>query len=734
MCGRLKMMLVVAAVVAFCIALLVSRLLFAKEVPMSRRAHTNGLIHSKSPYLLQHAHNPVDWHPWTSEALEKAMREDKPIFLSIGYSACHWCHVMERESFENKEIAELMNKYFVSIKVDREERPDLDEVYMTAVQMMTGQGGWPLSVFLTPDLKPFFGGTYWPPEDRYGRAGFKRVLTAVAQAYRNDREKIVSASRRISEALNETAVPAAGTGKPLSDDLIKETVKELASAFDPRWGGFGGAPKFPSAPSIHLLLRHYRRTGEKNALNMAVLTLDQMARGGMYDHLGGGFHRYSVDERWLVPHFEKMLYDNAQLATLYAEACKVTGRAMYARVVRETLDYVLREMTGEEGGFFSTQDADSEGVEGTFYVWTPKEIDAELGEEDGALFRKYYGVTEQGNFEGKNILHLSAGQEEFATGERLNPKTFPRKMDSLKRKLFKARLERARPATDDKILTDWNGLMITAFARGYRLLDDERYKRAAVRATGFLLKRMYKDGRLLHAHRGGASHIDANLADYAFLAQALLDVYEATFDVRWVTEARALAEKMIVLFQDARSGAFFSTPADRKDIIARRISAFDGSIPSANAVAAHVLLKLGDLTGTEALREKGRETIRVFAPSAERAPRGFARLLCALDYAVGPTREIVVVGPASNARTAALLKRVFSRYVPNTLLHRIDTTADGARDPARVIPSLAFKTTLDGAPAAYVCVGKTCSAPVTSVKALEKLLGGSDKGYAIRDN
>jgi len=695
---------------------------YAKDIPMSKPAHTNALIHSKSPYLLQHAHNPVNWYPWGPEALEKARSEDKPIFLSIGYSACHWCHVMERESFENEEIAEIMNKHFISIKVDREERPDIDEIYMTAVQMMTSQGGWPLSVFLTPDRKPFFGGTYWPPEPRYGRPGFKQILEMVAGVYEKERDKVDATAGAMLEALKKR-VPEGASDDSIGEETIKAAADQLAASFDAEWGGFGSAPKFPSVTSIRLLLRHYKRTGDKRVLNMATVTLDRMASGGMRDHVGGGFHRYSVDRYWLVPHFEKMLYDNAQLAILYLEAHKLTGKPLYLRVLRGTLDYVLREMTDEGGGFYSTQDADSEGEEGRFYVWTPDEIDEALGESDGAFVRGYFGVTKKGNFEGKNILYLPGELEAFAKKEKLDVDKLVARLAKHKETLYRARLKRVPPGLDDKILTDWNALMVSAFARAYGYLGDAKYKSAAVRGAGFLLGRMRKNGRLLHAYRRGVSHIDANLADYAYTAWSFLDLYEATHDVQWVREADALAVKMIELFRDDRGGGFFTTPADRTDIIARRKSGFDGSVPSANGVAAHVLLKLGALRENDYFSEKGFGVIRSFADSIRRAPHGYSALLSALDFHLGPVREVVVAGPVDDSGTAELLKAVSRLYLPNTVIHLVDTTAPDGTARAKLIPNLGQKNPLNGRATAYVCKGRSCSAPVVTGEKLEKLLG-----------
>ncbi|NOZ21884.1 MAG: thioredoxin domain-containing protein [Planctomycetes bacterium] len=683
--------------------------------------HANRLIDSTSPYLLQHAHNPVDWYPWGPEALERAKKEDKPIFLSIGYSACHWCHVMERESFENDEIANIMNEHFICIKVDREERPDLDAIYMNAVQLMTGSGGWPMSVFLTPDLEPFFGGTYFPPEDRYGRAGFKRVLLSVAQVYREKRGEIEQRAGRLRGALSKLGGSAAGKGA-LTGKPIEQAVRELAGEFDPAWGGFGQAPKFPQASVIRLLLRHHKRTGDEEALRMATVTLDRMACGGIYDHLGGGFHRYSTDREWLVPHFEKMLYDNAQLAAVYLDAYQLTGKPLYRRVAKETLDYVLRDMTDESGGFHSTRDADSEGEEGKYYVWDCEEALGILGEEDGALFCEYYGVTESGNFEGRSILHVPLSIKKFAKKRGKGEAAVQSRLDHMRRRLLTVRDERVAPGKDDQILTDWNGLTISALARGYHVLGDETYRAAAEKAAEFILTKMKSGNRLLHAYRKGRSHIDANLDDYAYMTAALVDLYEATFDVRWIEEAKALANDMIKNFRDDANGGFFFTPEGRADLIVRNKSAHDGATPSGNAVAALALLRLAALTDDAALNETAVRTLRAFKVQMERSPAGYASLLAALDFHLGPVKEVVVCGEEDRSETQALLSAVRLRYLPNNVIALYDPQARNVKGAFRTLPMLQGKEAANGTPTAYVCVNRTCSAPVTSPEALAKLL------------
>ena len=527
--------------------------------------HTNRLINQTSPYLLQHAHNPVNWHPWGEEALEHAKREDKPILLSIGYAACHWCHVMEHESFENEQIAAVMNEHFINIKVDREERPDLDEIYMNAVQMLTGAGGWPMTMFLTPDLKPFYGGTYFPPDNRYGRPGFAQVLLGVEEAYRERHEAVADQADQITAHLNRLSEMEAHD-HTLTTDLLDAAYQDYRARFDSQYGGFGDAPKFPPSMGLSLLLRHWLRTGNPNALEMVEVTLEKMACGGMYDQLGGGFHRYSVDARWLVPHFEKMLYDNALLTVTYLEAYQATGKAFYRQIAVETLDYVLREMYNTEvGGFYSTQDADSEGVEGKFFVWTLDEVEALLGKEKAEIYCEYYDITEPGNFEGKNILHVQTPPDLFARKLRMDLQALETILAEGKEKLFEVREKRIKPGLDDKILTSWNGLMIRSMAMGYQILGDERYREAAEKSANFVLTQLSQDnGRLLRTHRAGKSHLNAYLEDYAYFIASLIDFYEATFDVRWLKQAERLNQIMIEQFWDDANGGFFFTSKDHE--------------------------------------------------------------------------------------------------------------------------------------------------------------------------
>jgi uncharacterized protein YyaL (SSP411 family) len=668
---------------------------------------TNHLAGQTSPYLLQHVHNPVDWHPWGPEALARARKEGKPIFLSIGYAACHWCHVMERESFESEEVAAFLNAHFVAIKVDREERPDLDEIYMSAVQMMTGAGGWPLSVFLTPSLEPFFGGTYFPPEDRWGRPGFLTVLRRVDEAWNGRREDLERSAAEMRDALRSLGAKAeASTGGPVGRRESARAAAELAARFDDVWGGFGGAPKFPPHGALALLLREHARTGEKVPLRMVETTLDRMAAGGMIDQVGGGFARYSTDERWLVPHFEKMLYDQALLVPVYVDAYLVTRKPLYRRVALETLDFVRRELTSPEGGFWSSLDADSEGHEGRFYVFTPDEIRAALGEKDAAFFCATYGITPGGNFEGKSIPNLLAGIPDEAVLARLDP---------LRRKVLEARGRRMRPATDDKVLTAWNGLMIGAYARAYQAFGREEDLRSAKAAADFVLSRLGRDGRLLVSWRGGKAQLNAYLDDHAFLARGLLDLYEASFEEKYLDESARIARVLVARFRDA-GGGFYFTSDDHEALLTRTRSLHDGALPAGAGVAAEVLLRLSAHLDDRALGDAARSTLAAQRGAVERAPSSFASLLAAADFATGPTPEIAIVGAPGDAATRALLRATRERYLPS----RIIAAAPGAAPSAR--PLLRGKTAIGGKPTAYVCRSYVCAAPVTEPEALASTL------------
>jgi uncharacterized protein YyaL (SSP411 family) len=666
----------------------------------------NRLAQETSPYLLQHCDNPVDWFPWGAKALERAREEDKPILLSVGYSACHWCHVMERESFEDPETAAYMNEHFVSVKVDREERPDVDAIYMEAVQSITGHGGWPMTVFLDPDGVPFYGGTYFPPDESRGMPSFRMVMEAVVHAFETQREEI-----REKAPIARARLGAIGEVEPSElpgNAELEEAVQRLLAVADRRNGGFGGAPKFPPASSLELLLAR----GETQHVE---LTLDRMLAGGIYDQLGGGFARYSVDAVWLVPHFEKMLYDNALLARTYLHGWQTLGHERYRRVCEETLDWMLREMRGLEGGFYSALDADSEGEEGRFYVWTPAQIREVLEGSDAAdpncirfslqqreNLMQFYGITERGNFEGSNVLHLARGVEAAE----------PEGLGEIRRALFEARAQRVHPGLDDKRLTSWNALAIAALADAGAVLDREDYLDAARACAEFVLGSLRDlDGRLLRTYKDGRAHLDAYLEDHAFLLEALLALYEATFEVRWFSEAQALAEKTIERFGDPERGGFYSTASDHEELIARRKEVGDHPIPSGNSSAAMGLLRLAALTGERRYEAAAEGVFALFAKPAVQHPDAFAHLLRALDFHLSPTKEIALVGDDLTELAATARKR--------PLFHAVLAGGPEGTDQP---PLLADRTTVDGKPAAYVCQNFTCQLPTTDPTELKRQL------------
>jgi len=675
----------------------------------------NRLIHSTSPYLLQHAHNPVDWYPWGEEALARARDEDRPILLSIGYSSCHWCHVMERESFENEAIAALMNANFVCIKVDREERPDLDDIYMAATLAMNrGQGGWPMTVFLTPKQEPFFAGTYFPPEDRYGRPGFPTLLARIGEIWREDRAGIAEQATKVAEFLRENA-EARLEGDP-SAESGEAFEEQCASEFDSRFGGFGSAPKFPPHQALLVLLRRGRADPESRARFMAMTTLDAMAAGGIYDHVGGGFARYSTDREWLVPHFEKMLYDNAQLARAYTEAWQVTGRNEYQRVARETLDYILREMTSPDGGFYSATDADSEGVEGKFFVWTKAEVSGLLGaENEAAAFSDYYDITETGNWEGHAILNTRFSSEEVAKRHKLSAAALDAIVAKGRCLLYGARSKRVPPALDDKTLTAWNGLMIGAMAEAGRVFAEPRYVEAARRAATFLWEVHRRDGRLLRSSRKGAAQGEAFLEDYAFLANALIDLSEAgSADAPWLDRARELAESVLDLFA-AKDGGFYSTSRFNETLLMRHREGHDGATPSANACAALALARLAVHFDRGSFRDAATRAIGAYGIAVEKQPRAFPTSLLVLDFLrTGPT-EIVLVGDPADERTKALDRVLAETFIGQRVIARGDGSASSR-------PLLRGKTLVKGAPAVYVCRNYACEAPITDPEILRTTL------------
>ena len=725
----------------------------AAEIQPAHPAHTNRLARERSPYLLQHAHNPVDWYPWGEEAFAKARRENKPIFLSIGYSTCHWCHVMAHESFEDEATAAIMNREFVSIKVDREERPDVDRVYMTFVQATTGGGGWPMSVWLTPDLKPFVGGTYFPPVDRYGQPGFKKVLERIAAAWKQDHAKIADQGSKLLEALRESQNAQAETAAKIDNQFFQTAYEQLSRSFDDKEGGFGTAPKFPRPVSLNFLTRFYARDpkGEsgQHALEMDLVTLRKMAAGGMHDHLGGGFHRYSVDRYWHVPHFEKMLYDQAQLASAYLDAFQIGQDRQYADVARDILDYVARDMTSKEGGLFSAEDADSlfehgkpEHGEGAFYVWTEKQIDDALG-ADAAVCKFHFGVQPHGNapegsdpqdeFRGKNILIQRHTLAETAKHFKKSDDEIRQSLMRSREKLLTIRNKRPRPHLDDKIIAAWNGLMISAYARAAQVLDEPRYLENATRAAKFLRANLYDDKSklLFRNYRESRSHVEGFADDYAFVIQGLLDLYEVSFDVEWLKFAIELQGMQDDLFYDEKNGGYFSTSGKDKSVVLRMKDDNDSAEPAASSIAALNLLRLAQFRDDKKLDERARKTIGAFAPTLSHFASAMPQMLVALEYSLAKLRQIVIAGKidslkdgfavTNNNATKTLLAELHRHFLPNKILMLADG-AEGQKFFAEKNEAIGAMTPIDGKPAAYVCENFTCKAPVTDPKALGNLL------------
>jgi len=685
--------------------------------------HTNRLIEETSPYLLQHAHNPVDWLPWGNEALEQAQKEDKPIFLSIGYSTCHWCHVMERESFENEQIAKIMNEHFVSIKVDREQRPDVDDIYMNAVVTMTGSGGWPLSVFLTPEGKPFYGGTYFPPSDAYGRPGFERILLSVAEAWKNRRQELVSSAAKMSELLQSQASPIDKSN--LSPEILHKAFVSFQNLFDAVHGGFGTAPKFPQPANLSILLSYWHRTADNQALEMVEKTLDAMADGGIYDHIGGGFHRYATDAQWLVPHFEKMLYDQALLSKVYLEAYQITKQERYAQIAKEIFDYVLRDMTDPAGGFYSAEDADSEGREGTFYLWDPKQAASVLDEEHARVFNAYYGVTNEGNFEeGKTILNITTSIKQLEKEFQKDQAPIENILTAARTRLFIERAKRIRPHRDEKIITAWNGLMISSLAYGGAVLDEEKYIEAARHSAEFILSTLHKNGRLMRYYRDGRVVEKAFLDDYAFTAMGMLDLYEATFDVKWLIEAKSLSNQMIDLFADTERGGFFLAGKDGEKLITSTKSGSDGAIPSGNSVAALLLIKLGRLTMDQHFTELGGKVLETFSQQLEQSPAYSSAMLRALDFRLGPGQEIIIAGNADAPDVKQMLKLIHDTFLPNAvvLLHESNKVNSALYN---TVPFIKNQTAIEGKATAYVCENYVCKKPVNNIDEFENIIAGT---------
>jgi uncharacterized protein YyaL (SSP411 family) len=721
----------------------------AEQTP-ARPEHTNRLAYEKSPYLLQHADNPVDWYPWGEEAFAEARRENKPIFLSVGYSTCHWCHVMAHESFENEEVAAIMNREFVNIKVDREERPDVDRVYMTFVQATTGGGGWPMSVWLTPDLKPFVGGTYFPPEDRYGQPGFKKVLERIATAWKENHDKIIEQGTNIVAALRESQSANRTPEGKIDTAILDAAYQQIDRSYDPKEGGFGNAPKFPRPVTLNFLTRCYARNpnsdSSKHALDMALFTLRKMAAGGMHDHIGGGFHRYSVDRYWHVPHFEKMLYDQAQLAVAYLDAFQITGDGQYEAVARDVLDYVARDMTSKDGGFFSAEDADSpvvaeradsghvETKEGAFYIWTKKEIDAALGDA-AEIFDFHYGVQAHGNapegsdpqdeFRGKNILIERHTIAETAQRFGKSEEEIAKSLAQSRVKLFAIRAKRPRPHLDDKIIAAWNGLMISAYARAAQVLAEPRYLEIATRAADFLRKNLYDSSRkvLYRNYRDGRSDIEAFADDYAFVTQGLLDLYEASFDVEWLKFATQLQEMQDRLFLDEKNGGYFSTSGKDENVFVQIKDDNDGAEPAASSITALNLLRLSQILDAPAAAgaERARKTIDAFATTLSHFPSAMPQMLVALDYSLSKPRQIVIAGKKDAPETKALLKEVYRHFLPKTVLLLADGS-EGQKYLGERNEAIRAMSPVAGKSALYVCENFTCKAPVTDSTTLRELL------------
>ena len=694
---------------------------------------SNRLQHEQSPYLLQHKDNPVDWWAWSDEAFEAARAQDKAVFLSIGYSTCHWCHVMEHESFEDEEVARLMNDAFVNIKVDREERPDIDHIYMTVCQLMTGSGGWPLTILMTADKKPFFAGTYIPKETRYGRLGMLDLIPRVVQAWRQQRADVLQSADDITNALIDVSAQDT-SGRRLDADALHLAFAQLRRRFDPRHGGFGTAPKFPAPHNLLFLLRYWKRTGEAHALRIVETTLDHMRLGGVYDHVGYGFHRYSTDAQWKLPHFEKMLYDQAMIALAYIEAYQATGKAAYEQTARAIFTYVLRDMTAPEGGFYSAEDADSEGREGKFYLWHFGELRATLGSELADLVIPMYNVEAGGNFEeeatgertGENILYLKKPLAEYALD--LDEATLRERLETARQRLFDQRKSRIHPGKDDKVLVDWNGLMVAALARAARVFDEAAYADAARRAAAFVTTTMLQDdGRLLHRYRNGDAAIAGTLDDYAFLIWGLLELYETTFDVDLLKTALALNEQCLAHFWDDEHGAFFFAPDDGEALIVRQKEAYDSAIPSGNSAMMMNLLRLSRLTGQTDLEQRADDLGNFFARMVFQQPSGFTGMLMGLDFGVGPSFEVVVAGDPEAADTRAMLHALHTPYVPNkVVLLRPDLNGETPAI-AEIAPFTEAQHSRDGAATAYVCRHFQCEQPTTDVAQMLALLGADEK-------
>ncbi len=682
----------------------------------------NRLIDETSPYLLQHATNPVDWYPWGDEAFEKARKENKPVFLSIGYSTCHWCHVMEDESFADEEVAALLNAHFVSVKVDREERPDIDNVYMTVTQAITGRGGWPNNLFLTPDKKPFFAGTYFPKNNRWGLPGLVELLPKVAQVWENDRQNVLNSAEKITASLSGRNNP--DSGPALGEETLEKTRALLAKDYDPEYGGFGQAPKFPTPHKLTFLLRRYHYQADEQALAMVEKTLTHMRLGGIYDQIGFGFHRYSTDAQWRVPHFEKMLYDQALLAIAYTEAYQATGKPFYAHTVREIYAYILRDMTSPEGGFYSAEDADSEGVEGKFYLWTTAEVQKNLSGEKAEWFQKIYNLEKDGNFtspetdqpSGSNRLYLKKPPVEIAAEMGISEESLQQRLEEIRLGLFGVREKRVHPFKDDKILTDWNGLMIAALAKSGRVFEEPLYLSAASKAADFILLKLQADnGRLMKRYRQGKAGLPAHLDDYAFMVWGLLELYESTYKTSYLHEAIRLSDLMTTHFWDAKNGGLFMTADDSEKLIIRSKQIYDGAIPSGNSVAAVNLLRLGHITGRTDFLEKAESITKAFSGSVEKHPPGHAHLVMALQYAMHPNFEVVITGKPGATDTTAMLQALNRPFTPAKIVVFRPADPTAAAEIIRMAPYTKFMVSNNGKATAYVCTNFVCRLPTTDI-------------------
>lgn len=690
----------------------------------------NRLIHEKSPYLLQHAQNPVDWYPWGEEAFEIARKEDKPLFLSIGYSTCHWCHVMEKESFEDHEVAQLMNDTFVSIKVDREERPDIDKLYMNVCQMMTGGGGWPLTILMTPDLKPFWAGTYIPKESRFGRLGMQDFIPKIKEMWQKNRDQVVSAANEMITDLQWHLSTISGGNEDIGESTLKFAHEILDDRYDERYGGFGQAPKFPTSHVLRFLLRYWKRTGKERALEMVEKTLQAMRQGGIYDHVGFGFHRYSTDPQWLLPHFEKMLYDQALLAMAYIEAYQATRNPEYKQTTQEIFTYVLRDMTSPDGGFYSAEDADSEGVEGKFYIWTEAEIHQILNQEDANLVVQVFNLAKEGNFAeeatrektGANILHLRKSLTEIAGDLQIPESDLRTQLESIRQKLFEVREKRVHPLKDDKILVDSNGLMIAALAKGAQVFGEYQFMEAAKNAVRFLLTTLRTpEGRLLHRYRDGEAAISANIDDYAFLIWGLIELYETTFDANYLQTALELTKMAREHFWDEEAGGFYFTPDDGDPLLIRQKEIYDGAIPSGNSVFVLNLLRLGRMTINPEFEEEAARIGRTFSLTVNQGPALFAQLLVGIDFGLGSSYEVVIAGDSQAQDTQEMLQTLRSHFLPNMVI-LLNPTEQESPEIYHVTEFIKHQTSRNGKATAYVCLDYVCNQPTTNIGKMLELL------------